>query len=561
MRVSKLILHRVVTIAMALAGCGGQDQAVAAPAREAVSLTVPQTVPQAVPQTAPQQGSRKVRNIILMIGDGMGPQQVGLLQTYARRAPHSIYRGRPTHIDRLLDVGVLGLSDTAPRDTIVADSACSATQLATGYPVPNEVIGVGPQGEQLQTIVEQAKMLGKATGLVSDTRLAHATPAAFAAHRAHRSMQDEIAEDMIRIAPDVMLSGGLRRFVPAQVNDQGAVYDALVALTDNSFSLSSKRKDNLDLLARASQAGFELVFNKTQMNAARGDKLLGLFADSAMMDGIEYSATRASQERTEPTLEEMAAKALAVLERNEQGFFLMIEGGQIDWAGHQNDAGTMLHEMIKFDDALGYVLDWVMQREDTLLIVTADHETGSFGFSYSKKHEPNKSVLRAPGSADELHQPMYNFADLSLLDKLYAQRRSNKLIWHDFTSLPAGQQTPATLAGMMTRHHDFEVTEAMAARVLGRVNNRAHVAGQRPLKGTMWPALHDLFDDFYVYADLAHVNLMGHVLAEQQSVVWGTGTHTNTPVLVMAYGPLFASERFSGYLTHPEIGEIAKKLF
>ncbi len=502
----------------------------------------------------------RVKNIIMLIGDGMGPQQLGLLETYARRAPNSVYNGRPTGIQQIIDKGVLGVSDPGPIDKIVVDSACASTQLATGHPTLSEVIGIGPEGEYLETILEKAQKQGKATGLVSDTRLTHATPAGFAAHRPHRSMENEIAEDMIGIAPDVMLSGGLRHFIPAAVNDKGRVYEALVQQTDNSFNLSSKRKDNLNLLTVAEDSGFELAFNRNQMDAAKGGKLLGLFASSGMMDGISYSATKDSPTRTEPTLKEMTEKALNILSKKEQGFFLMVEGGQIDWAGHENDVGAMLHDMIKFDDAVDYVVNWASKRDDTLVIVTADHETGSFGFSYSMKDVPEKVSLPAPGFGETPYQPTFNFADLSLLDRIYAQSRSNKNIWGDFKSLPVKEQTPANLAKLMEKHHDFAVTEAMATRAMERTDNTFYRKGHKYLDSKTWPAMKNLFDAFYVYGDESHYNLMGHVLAEQQSVVWGTGTHTNTPVLVMAYGPDYAMKQFSRYLTHPEVGQIAKDL-
>ncbi|WP_345195308.1 alkaline phosphatase [Kistimonas scapharcae] len=503
--------------------------------------------------------SGKVKNVIMMIGDGMGPQQVGLLRTYAHRAPNSIYEGRPTGIDRLIEAGVLGVSSTGPHDKIVVDSACSATQLATGEPALSEVIGVGTEGEYLETILERAQKMGKATGLVSDTRLTHATPAAFAAHQPHRNLENEIAVDMIRIGPDVMFSGGLRHFVPKSVNDKGATYEAIRELNDGAFTFSSKRKDEVNLLTEAQTAGYQLAFTREQMDKVQDGKVLGLFANSGMMDGIDYAATKDAGDRSEPTLKEMTMKALDILSQDEDGFFLMVEGGQIDWAGHENDVGAMLHDMVKFDEAIEAVYEWVAQRNDTLMIVTADHETGSFGFSYSMKDVPEPQKLPAPGFGDEHdYQPMFNFADLSLLDRIYAQTRSNKNIWGDFESLPADQQTAKKLAELMSKHHAFEVTEAMAATVLKTSPNRFQKAGHSYLASKTWPAVDTPFESFYVYGEETRWNLMGHALAEDQYVVWGTGTHTDTPVLVMTFGPEAATAPFSKFLTHPEVGQLAK---
>ena len=156
----------------------------------------------------------KIKNIILMIGDGMGPQQVGLLEEYATRAPNSIYQGDNSATAKLANLGVTGLSLHGPADKLVVDSACSATQLATGIAAGSEMIGLNRAGYKVPTILEKAKGLGKSTGLVSDTRLTHATPAAFASHLIHRSMENEIAEQMIQSGVvDVMLSGGLRHLI------------------------------------------------------------------------------------------------------------------------------------------------------------------------------------------------------------------------------------------------------------------------------------------------------------------------------------------------------------
>lgn len=134
----------------------------------------------------------EIKNVILMIGDGMGPQQVGLLETYANQAPDSIYKGKHTALYTLAKEGVLGSSLTHPEEAIVVDSACSATMLATGIYTASEVIGIDSQGNHVETVLEQAKRLGKATGLVSDTRLTRNTsrvrraPAAPLARKRHR---------------------------------------------------------------------------------------------------------------------------------------------------------------------------------------------------------------------------------------------------------------------------------------------------------------------------------------------------------------------------------------
>ena len=136
--------------------------------------------------------SPKVKNLILLIGDGMGPQQMGLLTSYANQAPDTIYADRKTALEKAMEQGVIGLIRTSPPGVLVTDSAAAATQLASGVAAGAEMVGIDAAGDRVETILEKAKAAGKAVGLVTDTRLTHGTPAAFAAHRPHRSEENAI---------------------------------------------------------------------------------------------------------------------------------------------------------------------------------------------------------------------------------------------------------------------------------------------------------------------------------------------------------------------------------
>ncbi|CED59863.1 alkaline phosphatase [Moritella viscosa] len=505
----------------------------------------------------------KVKNLILMIGDGMGPQQVGLLEEYAQRAPLSIYndKGNKTALSTFADAGQMGLSLNAPygnNGSLVVDSACSATQLATGLAAGSEMIGLDRQGNVVETILEKAKAQGKATGLVSDTRITHATPAAFAAHQPHRSYEAKIAEQLIESGSvDVMLSGGTRVFLPADIKTNQASRDQMAALgIPNSLYKKSKRKDQRNLLLEAKeQYGYNLSFNKDQLTAAEGTKLLGLFANSGMADGIAYTACKQDNSCTQPSLRDMTIKALDILSKDEDGFFLMIEGGQIDWAGHVNDAGWMLHELIKFDEAVAAVYDWVKDRNDSLVIVTADHETGSFGFSYSRNDLPEAQHLTGNGMQGKEYKPNFNFGELSQLDKLYAQSGTFYAMmdkvsadW-DFKNT-TGQQW----ADAINSYSVFKVTAEQAAPVALREKNEYHVAGHKYLSAKEFPKVND-FKEFYVYGDELHANLIGRVLGTAQNVVWGTGTHTASPVPVYAFGPESITKQFSTMQHHVELSQ------
>lgn len=500
----------------------------------------------------------KVKNIIFLIGDGMGPQQVGLLEAYARQAPHSKYTQGKTAMAQLADIGVVGLSMHNPAGAIVVDSASSATQLATGIPAGSEMIGLDDQGNVVETVLEQAKKAGKATGLVSDTRLTHATPASFAAHQPHRSLENKIAEDMLATAPDVMLSGGLRHWIPKNANQPGKLHDGLVKLVGNHISLKSKRKDNRNLLEEAKQVGYQLAFDRKQLEAAGTDgKLLGLFSSSGMLDGIAYSKAQNDEARREPSLKEMTQKALSVLSKDPDGFFLMVEGGQIDWAGHNNDAGTMLHEMLKFDEAIAEVVSWAKERDDTLVVLTADHETGSFGFSYSAANLPKARSLPGNAFKGKAFKPNFNFGSPAILDGLFNQQKSFYGIFSDFWGLPKEKQNAKGLATVVNANSDFKITEAQAEKILATANNPYYEPKHKYLSLKQFPKVID-FKAFFVYGEEVKLNLLGRELAEQQNVVWGTGTHTNTPVAVLAYGPESVTKAFATIQHHTDIGQKLK---
>ena len=496
----------------------------------------------------------KAKNIILMIGDGMGPQQMGLLESYARMAPSSIYQGKKTAMQQLADEGMMGLSLPNPAGALVVDSASSASQLATGVPAPSEALGVDAQGNRVETILEKAQKQGKATGLVSDTRLTHATPAAFAAHQPHRSLENEIAAEMLENRVDVMLSGGIRHWIPQVANEKGATYKQLVDLTGGTIKIKSKRKDNRNLLLEAQDAGYQLAFNRSGLDAAKGDKLLGLFSYSGMLDGIAYSNTKNSSERTQPSLKEMTVKALDVLSQDEDGFFLMVEGGQIDWAAHNNDAGTMLHELIKFDEAVEAVRAWASEREDTLVVVTADHETGSFGFSYSASNLPKASKLPGKVFSKRDFKPNFNFGAPDILDNLYNQKLSFYSMMNAYSRVPKAERTPAALAKVVNDNNSFEIDEKAAQRILTKAPNPYQVDGHKYMATKTLPKVND-FRAFFVYGDEIQMNLLARELAEAQNTVWGTGTHTSTPVAVIAYGKDDLVKGFGGIKHHTDIGQ------
>ena len=506
------------------------------------------------PVVKPNAKPAGIRNVIIMIGDGMGPQQVGMLTQYAKYAPGSTAPNRKAAIETVLSEGTVAIVNNQPHGALVADSAAAATQLATGQLAGSEMIGANYLGQRVENIVEAAHRVGKSAGLVTDTRITHATPAGFAAHQANRESENEIALDYLDNKVDVLLGGGIRNWVPEAINDRNSpTYAALMQMTGGAYPATSRRRDNRNLLLEA-RGEYKLAFDREALAKVTDGKLIGIFADSELNDALEDAATAANPQRTEPTHVEMVSKALELLDKNPKGFFLMIEGGQIDWAGHNNDAGVLLHELLDFDAAVRLVYEWAKHRDDTLLIVTADHETGSFGFSYAGRPLPETTKLEGDLFEGIPFEPNFNYAPPDLLDQIHAQKKSYFTMMAEFDALPPKEQTAERLMAIVNDASAFKITLDDAVNVLTREKNKNYVAGHPYMSTETVPKIDD-FEPFYVYGENLRMNLLGRAMAAQQHVTWGAGTHSSTPVVLGAFGPEHAAKRFGGMLHATDVGQ------
>lgn len=276
------------------------------------------------------------RRVILLIGDGMGTSQLTAAQVLLGQL-------------EVAACPVVGLVTTHSANALVTDSAAAGTALATGTKTNNGTIALSPDGQRLTTALEVAEAGGKATGLVASCSLTHATPASFAAHVPNRKDDQSIAAQMATSGVDVLFGGGWAWFAPRGTD-------------------GSKRSDDADPLAQLRQR-MPIVRDGQALAALdQVDAAAGFFAD-----GHPPAA-----DRRNPDLASLTTKALAILDRDPDGFFLMVEGSQIDWAGHSNDADHLLAELQDFDAAVGVALAYARAHDDTLVVVTADHETGGF---------------------------------------------------------------------------------------------------------------------------------------------------------------------------------------
>lgn len=273
----------------------------------------------------------KPKNVILMIGDGMGVSQ--------------IYAGLTANQGDLFlsNFKNIGFQTTFSADKYITDSAAGGTALASGSKTYYGAIGVDVDTIPLENIRERCEKMGKATAVVSTSAVTHATPASFVAHQPSRGMYEEIAADFLKSNIDLFIGGGYKHF--------------------------TERKDERDLILELKDKGYQVLTNIEEIENFQNGKLAGLLADEHLPSIAEGRKNM---------LEIATNTALSVLAANKEGFFIMIEGSQIDWGGHQNNTNYITTEVLDFDKAIGEALKFAAYDKETLIIVTADHETGGF---------------------------------------------------------------------------------------------------------------------------------------------------------------------------------------
>ena len=294
-------------------------------------------------------GTGFAKNVIVLIPDGMSQDGVTLTRW--------LYNdGAPLSIDSIAS----GLVRTHNSDTAIADSAPAGTAMSTGHKTQDKLIAVkgkaatlyGSNKDDLKeafsplaSILELAKLQGKATGIVATSEIMHATPADFSAHAVNRKNYNDISEQQVFQNMNVVLGGGYKFFTTAE------------------------REDKQDLIAEMKLQGYQLVSDKKQLNSVKDGKVFGLFATA----DLPYELDR---EDDEPALSELTGKAIELLSKDKDGFFLMVEGSKVDWAAHDNAPAALAGDIKAFDDAVGVALNYAKSNKDTLIVVASDHGNG-----------------------------------------------------------------------------------------------------------------------------------------------------------------------------------------
>lgn len=311
-------------------------------------------------------GPRKAKNVILFIGDGLSPAH----RAAARLLSKGIAEGKSLGKLAIDDMPHMALVATAGSDSIITDSANAASAFATGHKTAVNAMGVyadrtaNPFDDpRVETITSLARRkLGLGIGIVTNTEVEDATPAAMIAHTRRRATYDEIVEQFFAARPDVLMGGGAANFLP-------------------KGTPGSKRNDDIDYVARFREAGYRTAMTAGELNAlaARSDtrQLLGLFATGNMDGALDRKFLKGGGVRKfpeQPDLTEQVQAALNVLSRNEAGFFLMVESGMIDKYAHLLDMERAVYDTIMLDNAVRLARDWARARgDDTLILVVADH--------------------------------------------------------------------------------------------------------------------------------------------------------------------------------------------
>jgi alkaline phosphatase len=434
------------------------------------------------------------KNIIMVIGDGMGPAYTSAYR-YFHDDPNT-----PEIEQTVFDRHFVGNSSTYPaaESGYITDSAASATALSTGIKSYNGAIGVNVNKQPVETVLEYAKQSGKKTGVVVTLQINHATPAAYLAHNVHRYNYNAIADSYIDdgIKADLYFGGGWKYFI----------------------------REDRNIVDEFIQSGFHYIDKYSEISTIPANKpVLGLFDKT----GLPWALDDTDKYR----LSKMTQAATKQLE-NDNGFFMLIEGSQIDYGGHARDIAAAMHEMDDLAKTLEYLETYVKEHPDTLVVITADHSTG--GLSIGKKTERsnaniNSKYLWQPEFLRSMTMSPETIAK-RFMDKELSLTQLGELLSFNITATDMENLQQAKLAD----HQIVKQFELLAADV------KKAKRKPRPYQSVL--------------------NVITKIIDVKTNTGWGSispsGTHTGIDVPVFAFGK--GSKMFSGFQDNTDI---AKKIF
>lgn len=394
------------------------------------AVITPEQVSTPTPQTTVNTAENKpeAKYIFYFIGDGMGKGHTELSEEFLKYALDDN--------NALLSLNTLNVNTTVATNSAnaeVTDSAAAATALATGVKTNNAMVGLSPEGEVLTTLLEAVQAKGYSTGIITTARITHATPACFYAHNSHRENEDEIATELLDSNIDFIAGGGLCYFLPAEIpeNFQNLPHDI------REIDVYSQRTDDVNLINKFADKGYEMFIGPDgateffDFDPKAGDKVFATFT----YNNFPYEIDRVGGNTQFPSLSDLTRQATRLLSTDEEGFFLMVEGGRIDHASHNNDALGVIYDTLAFDNAVAVALDFYAAHPDeTIIIVTADHETGGLELQSDANYkEAFNSVEGVYASYEDELAPLYYSTDnkedyLNKLNALGLKLTENELL-------------------------------------------------------------------------------------------------------------------------------------
>ena len=450
--------------------------------------------------------------VFYFIGDGMGPAQRQSAQYF-----HKIETKNPDAKLLMNSFPTSALVTTHSDNTMITDSAAGGTALATGFKTTNGVISKLADGTDIKTIAEAARDAGYAVGIATTTRITHATPAAFSAHNMSRGNENAIAIDQVNANFDYLAGGGFRHFVAK----------------GNAAGLKSKRKDDRDLVAEFKAKGYTTFIGNEARDTFRaykpkkGDKVVAPLAYSAL--GMEIDRRFSTEKKNAmPALSELTAKGIEVLTAQEKPFFMMVEGGRIDYAAHCNDATGSIYDTLALDAAIAQAYDFYKKHpKETLIVVAADHETGGMAMGISldsKGYFLNlNELLKVKVSVEDVLAYVYPG-----MVKDYADVAKRQKAFLDYVGENFG----------LTDLNARELKQLKSAMVIEDRNQTLDSSKQTT----------------YGYAYTPTMIAVAHLVSERARISWTSYVHTSTLIALSAVG--VDSRRFDGFRDNTDVPRI-----
>ena len=437
--------------------------------------------------------AQRAKYVFFFIGDGMGLNQVNTTEMYLGEQNGRI----GTQPLTFASFPVAGMATTYSATNSITDSAAGGTALATGSKTYNGAIGVDPDKQTLTSVAEQAKRSGRKVGVTTSVSIDHATPASFYAHQPDRGMYYEIAQDMLAAGFDFYAGGGFLK--PDRTHDG---------------------RQAPSIFPQIEQAGYTLArgVDEYQAKCDAASKMVLIQKEGADPASLPYAIDRRPGDLT---LKQITESAIDFLTRdNNKGFFLMVEGGKIDWACHNNDVATAVNEVMDLDEAVKVAYDFYQKHpKETLIVITADHETGGLGLGRSGYTLALKSLANQDNSQEMLSRAI---TDLR-------KDKAHKATWDD--------------------------VKALLSREMGFWT-------ELPISWEQEKMLRDVYEESFVHNHVKFAESMyakteplaaaaRQVMSQLALVGWTSGDHTAEYVPVFAIGA--GSQAFSGKMDNTDI--------